>query len=88
MEKLLVSSRLAQLRVRHMTLLDLIANGGSLSKAAKILCVTQPAVTAMLRELELVLGEKLVDRDRQGARLTAIGTDLPRDFRTGVNLRR
>lgn len=73
MDKPLVSSRLAQLRIRHITLLNLIAEGGSLSKVADMLCVTQPAVTVMLRELESVLGAKLVERDRQGARLTATG---------------
>ncbi|MDO8300901.1 MAG: LysR substrate-binding domain-containing protein [Lacisediminimonas sp.] len=80
-----VSGRLAQLRVRHMMLLDLIAEGGSLSKAAEALAVSQPAVTAMLQELEGVLGVQLVERDRKGARLTTIGAATHARLRQVLN---
>ncbi len=86
MQTLPVSSRLAQLRVRHMTLLNLIAEGGSLSKAAQALSLTQPAVTAMLQELESVLGVQLVERDRRGARLTAIGMATHVQLRQALNV--
>jgi len=68
-----LSARLSQLRVRHMTLLDRVLECGSLSKVAQSLHMTQPAVTAMLQELEGALGMRLVERGRQGARLTQTG---------------
>lgn len=71
-----VPARLAALRVRHLTLLELIARFGSLSKAADVLCVSQPVVTAMLKELEMVFEGQLVERGRQGARLTPFGAGV------------
>lgn len=81
-----LSRRLAQLRIRHLTLLDLIAEGGSLSKVAKVLHVTQPAVTAMLQEMESALGVQLVTRDRQGARLTPVGIETQTRLRLALNI--
>lgn len=85
MPKSSISTRLARLRVRHFTLLDLIADGGSLRKVSQILCVTQPAVTVMLQEVESVFGVQLVDRDRQGARLTPAGIVMQGRFRQVLN---
>lgn len=74
----MLSPRLAQLRVKHLTLLDIVADNGSLRQAAKILCVTQPAVTSMLKEMESLLQIVLVERSQQGAKLTAEG-EIVRD---------
>jgi molybdate transport repressor ModE-like protein len=62
-----------RLRIRHVRLLDVIHRRGSLGAAAKELALSQPAVTLMLRELELVFGASLVERDVRGGRLTLAG---------------
>jgi DNA-binding transcriptional LysR family regulator len=67
---------LLQLRLKHLQLLDLIHSTGSLRRAAGALYLTQPAVTAMLKELEHAFGNQLVARDSQGAALTAAGLAL------------
>jgi len=85
MDKPFPSARLAQLRVRHLALLDLIMERGSLSQVAQALHMTQPAVTAMLHELEGVLGLQLVERDRQGARLTPQGAAAQLRLRQALN---
>lgn len=86
MESASISNRFAQLRLRHLTLLDLIFEEGSLSKVAERLCVTQPAVTTMLQEMEAILGAQLVDRGRQGARLTAEGGAVRSRLRLPLNI--
>ena len=62
-----------QLRIKHLLLLQQIAAHGSLRRVAEQLHVTQPAVTAMLKDLEAAFGAHLVHRDRQGAMLTERG---------------
>lgn len=69
-------SPLLQLRIRHLRLLEVIHATGSLRRAAAELCLTQPAVTAMLKDLEHAFGNALVVRDSHGARLTAAGQAL------------
>lgn len=59
------------------TLLAIIETG-SLIKAAERLNVTQSTVTARLQSLETSLGQKLVQRNKNGASLTASGLKLKR----------
>lgn len=61
------------LRIRHLRLLELIDQGGSLTHAARGLHLSQPAVTKMLHELEAVFGPALVERGARGGRLTPHG---------------
>ena len=61
-----VNSRLSSLRFRNLKLLRLIIEHGSVRKAADVLCVTQPAASAMLQEVEQVLGIGLFIRSRSG----------------------
>jgi len=65
--------RLDRLRIRHVRLLEVIHRRGSLGAAAKELALSQPAVTLMLRELELVFGTTLVERNVRGGKLTQAG---------------
>ncbi|AOB31471.1 hypothetical protein AKI39_13420 [Bordetella sp. H567] len=65
--------RLDRLRVRHLRLLEIVAQHGSLGAAARELGISQPAVTLLLRELEQVFEAILVERDARGARLTPQG---------------
>ena len=71
-----MKAALLQLRLRHLQLLDVIQSTGSLRRAATELCLTQPAVTAMLKDLEHAFSNQLVSRDSQGARLTGAGRAL------------
>ena len=59
-------SRVSQLRVRHLKLIETLAAVGSLHKAAKELHLSQPAASALLKEAEEALGAKLFDRTRKG----------------------
>ena len=59
--------------MRHLRLLDLIDQGGSLVHAARSFHLSQPAITKMLHELESVFGGALVERGPRGGTLTAHG---------------
>ena len=61
------------LRLRHLRMLELVADGGSLAAAARTLHLSQPAITKMLQEMEAVFGTMLVTRGARGGRLTAAG---------------
>ncbi|ABB13141.1 LysR substrate-binding domain-containing protein [Burkholderia lata] len=61
------------LRLRHLRMLELVADGGSLAAAARTLHLSQPAITKMLQEMEAVFGTMLVTRGARGGRLTADG---------------
>ena len=67
------SSRVNQLRVRHFRLIEALAVVGSLNKAAKDLHLSQPAASAMLKEVEDALGVTLFDRSRKGAVPNVLG---------------
>lgn len=49
---------------------------GSVNAAARHLFVSQPAVTARVRELESILGHALFARSQQGVQLTPAGVEL------------
>lgn len=69
----LASRRMDLLRVRHLKLLQLVASTGSLTAAARELCISQPASTKLLQELERAVGCSLVDRSVRGGSLSAAG---------------
>lgn len=62
----LSSSRVHQLRLRHLKLIETLAVVGSLHRAAKELHLSQPAASAMLKEVEDALGSTLFERTRKG----------------------
>jgi DNA-binding transcriptional LysR family regulator len=62
---------LSHLKFRHLMLIVLLSDQGTLHKAAQVLNVSQPAVTGMLNDLERLLGLVLFDRGRQGVVPTA-----------------
>lgn len=64
---------LDQIRLRDLLLLEHVHELGTLKLAAQALFVTQPAVTQMLKGLELAFGMPLVERGRRGVRLNAAG---------------
>lgn len=62
-----------RLRLRHLELLVMLADTGTMRGAAARLHLSQPAVSKMLVEAEEALGGRLFERSRQGVRCTASG---------------
>jgi DNA-binding transcriptional LysR family regulator len=62
--------------VKQLTALVAIAETGSVTRAAEVLHLVQPAVTRQVRLLEEELGAPLFERTRQGMRLTDDGQIL------------
>lgn len=63
----------SRLKFRHLQTFVEVARQKSVVKAAELLHVSQPAVTKTIRELEGVLGVKVVERDGRGIGLTRYG---------------
>lgn len=61
------------LELRHLRVLCAVADAGSVTKAAAQLGLAQPALTAQLNRIERILGGQLFERNRHGARPTALG---------------
>src|ERR1700750_2460841 len=61
------------LELRHLKVVVAIAETGSVTKAASQLGLAPPALTAQLQRIERTLGGPLFERDRRGARPTALG---------------
>ena len=61
--------------LRQLQYLKLLADHGSFSRAAEAAHVTQPTLSAGIRELETILGAQVVDRARSGVILTAAGQE-------------
>ena len=74
-----------RLRVRHLMLVQRLAELGSMRKAAESLNVTQPAASAMLKEVESQLGTTLFARSRTGVTPTDVGKALLRRVRIVLN---
>lgn len=61
-----------------------VANNGSISKAAEILYITQPAVTLQIKKLEEQLGISLFTRTKHGVKLTEEGNVLYEYVKKGI----
>jgi DNA-binding transcriptional LysR family regulator len=61
------------LEARHLRIVRAISDTGSLTKAAAVLGLTQPALTHQLHRMERIFGGALFVRDRRGARPTPLG---------------
>lgn len=66
----ILSNRLSALRFRHLQLLEHIHELGSVRQAADHLYITQPAASAMLKEIEAALGIHLFNRSHRGMSAT------------------
>jgi DNA-binding transcriptional LysR family regulator len=62
--------------LRQLTALVAVADAGSVTRAARLLHLVQPAVTRQIRSLEEELGVPLFDRTRQGMVPTTAGQAL------------
>ncbi len=63
----------SRLKMRHLSLLCLIAQHGSLTRVAEHMATSQPAVTHALAELEAMFGAPLFTRSARGMAPTAMG---------------
>jgi len=61
------------LELRHLRIVCAIAEAGSVTKAAGMLGLAQPALTTQLRRIERSLGGPLFIRERRGVRPTPLG---------------
>lgn len=59
--------------LRQLQFLIALAEHGSFSRAAEAVFVTQPTLSAAIKELEMILGTVLVERGARGAVLTPAG---------------
>src|SRR5205823_5495941 len=64
------------LNFRHLQAFVTVARLNSFTRAAKLLHLSQPALTKQVRQLEKTLGIRLFDRDTRTVSLTRIGEDL------------
>jgi DNA-binding transcriptional LysR family regulator len=73
------SSRIDQLRVRHLRFLDTLADSGSLAATAGLMAMSPSAASMMLKEIESMFGAKLFARQGRGMAPTPQGAAmLPR----------
>ncbi|MFE0024977.1 LysR substrate-binding domain-containing protein [Amycolatopsis sp. NPDC059021] len=64
---------MAELELRHLRAVRAVAEAGSVSRAATLLGVSQPALTAQLKRIERILGGQLFERGSQGTKPTDLG---------------
>ncbi|MGB2202927.1 MAG: LysR family transcriptional regulator [Pseudooceanicola atlanticus] len=69
----MANPRYHRLRLRHMLLLELIEEEGSLRAVANRLNMSQPAISAMVRDLEEAFGTELIERSVRGVALNRAG---------------
>ncbi|MFI5717599.1 LysR family transcriptional regulator [Nocardia sp. NPDC051750] len=70
--------------LKQLTALVTVAEAGSVTKAAQLLHLVQPAVTRQIKTLEQELGVPLFERTRHGMRLTTAGTVLVERARRAI----
>jgi len=58
------------LELRHLRYLVALADAGSFSHAAERLFIAQPTLSQQIRRLEEIVGTRLLQRRREGLRLT------------------
>src|SRR5437868_12996900 len=71
--------------VKQLKALVTVAEAGSVTRAAELLHLVQPAVTRQIRALERELGVVLFERTRQGMRPTDAGMILLEHARRALN---
>ena len=73
-----------RIKFRHLQCVLAVARLGSLQRAAEALAISQPAVSKTLKELEALLGVRLLERGRKGAELTTAGAAFARHAQASV----
>jgi DNA-binding transcriptional LysR family regulator len=75
---------LDRLRLRHLRLLEMIDEHGSLRAVGALLNLTQPAVSQMVKDLEYAFDVTLIDRSVRGVTLNAAGKIALQRARSGL----
>jgi DNA-binding transcriptional LysR family regulator len=65
-----------RLKLSDLHILMIVAESGSMGKAAKTLGITQPSVSKSISDIEHTIGVRLLDRSADGAALTVYGQAL------------
>jgi LysR family pca operon transcriptional activator len=73
-----------RIRLQHVRCLLATATHGNMKAAAEAMSITQPAVTKIIKELEDIVGQPLVQRLRHGVCLTPAGERFARHAQQGV----
>lgn len=63
------------LNVRQIEAFVLCCRLGSMTKAAETMCITQSAVSVLVRQMEMILGVRLFDRTTRSLRVTQMGKE-------------
>ncbi len=61
------------MKFRHLRIFETVTRHGNLTRAARALSMTQPAVSTCLRQLEQDFGQKFFQRTNRGVELTPVG---------------
>src|ERR1700733_1345952 len=72
--------------LRHLRYLVAVVEAGTFTHAAERMFVTQPTLSQQIRRLEEMIGTPLLDRRRDGVRLTDAGSVLLEESRTVLSL--
>ncbi|MFJ5956388.1 LysR family transcriptional regulator [Paenarthrobacter sp. NPDC092416] len=73
------------MEMRQLQALLAVADSGSVTRAAELLRIVQPAVTRQIHNLETELGATLFERSRSGMRLTDVGASVAERARRALN---
>jgi DNA-binding transcriptional LysR family regulator len=72
--------------LRHLRYFVAVADAGTFTHAAERMFITQPTLSQQIRRLEEMVGTPLLQRCREGVRLTAAGAVLLEESRTVLSL--
>jgi DNA-binding transcriptional LysR family regulator len=72
--------------LRHLRYFVAAADAGTLTRAAEQILIAQPTLSQQIRRLEEMVGTPLLQRRRDGLRLTAAGSVLLQEARTVLSL--
>src|SRR4051812_17240195 len=74
-------SMLLVMELRQLRYFVTVAEEGNISRAAKKVCLTQPALSRQIKALEQSIGQRLLDRQPHSIRLTPAGQTLLKEAR-------
>src|SRR5580692_9928809 len=74
------------IELRHLRYFVTLADAGSFTQAAERMFIAQPTLSQQIRRLEEIVGTPLLQRRREGLRLTMAGTVLLDASRTVLSL--
>ncbi len=67
---------MANFTIKHFRYFDALARMGHFGRAAEVCSISQPALSAQIKELETILGAPLVERTPRNIRLTTLGVEF------------